>query len=65
MALPSSDGIDEAMAKILIQPSSTNALLMVREARRLKVLAEVDGYGNFLPMQISTSRTALSYMGSS
>lgn len=41
MALPSSTGIDEAMAKVLIQPSSSNALIMVREARRLKVLAEV------------------------
>jgi hypothetical protein len=47
MTLPSSTGIDEAMAKILIQPSSSNALDMVREARRLRVLAEKESHHDF------------------
>ncbi|MGA1872125.1 MAG: hypothetical protein ACMUHY_00500 [Thermoplasmatota archaeon] len=35
MAPTSSKGIDEAMARYLVQPSSTNALAMIRETRKL------------------------------
>jgi hypothetical protein len=43
MSVPSSQGVDEAMAKLLVQPSSENALAMVRATRRLKVLSEQEG----------------------
>jgi hypothetical protein len=43
MTLPSSKGIDETMAKILVQPSSDNAVSLIREARRFKVLLGVKG----------------------